>query len=391
MHPSFYWCAVLLSLILNLIQSVSFAQKGTDAFELSAGVGKVIRNYPDFPELEKPAYVAAFNYLRHYNGYKPWHRYYNYPMMGISITGGAMGNSAVLGYFAGAMTMMSFEKEISSKWFWAPRLSLGSAWFSNPFDEQHNPENVIIGSEFTFLASAELAAGFRLNEHYAIIGKFTLLHASNSHFKLPNVGMNLPVLAIGARYTLTNQKEPLSDTVSLPKFNKIRFNFRVALGVNESGSSTAPVNGPKYPIYLASATVSKMFSPVNKVSAGIEAWYNKGVYDFIVSQEFYSTGRHEKSMAAAIVLGHEFLMGKWGLLTTGGIYIYNPFYKEKLKQNEIDGVKDNLKAYIPARIGVQYYFKNTNYNDHQNLFVGIYIKTNFGQADFLESGFGYVF
>lgn len=378
-------------LILCLITRQLFAQKGTDAFELTAGFGKVIRNYPDFPDLEKPAYIAAFNYLRHYNGYKPWHRYYNYPEVGVSVTGGAMGNNAVLGHFAGAMIMMSFEKKIAGNWYWAPRLSLGAAWFSNPYDELENPDNVVIGSEFTFLASAEVMAGYRLSRHVAVTGKFTLLHASNSHFKLPNVGMNLPVFAIGAKYTIGNRTEVPRDSLKLPAFNKIRFNFRLALGINESGSSTAPVNGPKYPIYLASATVSKMFSPVNKVSAGIEAWYNKGVYDFIVSQEFYSTSRHAKSISAAIVFGHEFLMGKWGLLTTAGIYVYNPFYKDKQEANEIDGIKDNLKAYIPARIGFQYYFKNTNFRDHQNLFVGIYIKTNFGQADFLESGLGYVF
>src|SRR4030095_2295521 len=105
------------------------------------------------------------------------------------------------------------------------------------------------------------------------------------------------------------EKKPVElarDTSKMITCKKIRPHVRLSFGVNEFGSSTGPVNGPKYPIFLASYYFSKMFSPVNKVTLGIEGWYNKGIYDFIVSQEFYESDRHVKSCAAAIVLGHEF-------------------------------------------------------------------------------------
>jgi len=368
----------------------SFAQQGTDVIELTVGAGEVIRNHPDFPEIESPASVGSFIFSRHLNGFKPWHRYYNFPVTGFNLTGGSIGNRDVLGYFAGVMVQMSFEKKITEKWSWGPRLCLGGAWFSHPFNERKNPENVVIGTTVSFLTSADVALSYQLNPEFSVVGKLTLLHSSNSHFKLPNVGMNLPVITLGARYNFSNSKVIPTEHIQLPEFKKIRFNLRLALGMNESGSSTTPVNGPKYPIYLASLTVSKMYSPVNKVSAGVEAWYNKGVYDFIVSQEFYDNDRHKKSTAAAIVLGHEFLMGRWGLVTTGGIYFYNPFYKDRLRQNETEGLKDHLKSIIPARLGVQYHLKNTNYSVNKNIFLGIYIKSNFGQADFLETGLGII-
>ena len=123
------------------IAGTSFSQIPKDAMEFTLGVGKVVRNYPDFPELNAPAYNAGLNYSRHYNGYRPWHRHYNYPRMGISLNAGAMGNKAVLGYYAGVMSEMTFERRLGKFWFWAPRLSLGAAWFSQPYDEEENPEN----------------------------------------------------------------------------------------------------------------------------------------------------------------------------------------------------------------------------------------------------------
>ncbi len=378
-------------IILCLLFSFPAFSQHTNVLEASVGFGKMVRNYPDFPDLEKPAIIGSLQFSRHYNGYKPWHRYYNFPMAGVSITGGSLGNNAVLGYFAGAMAEIAFEKKISKSFFWAPRLTFGSAWFSSPYNENQNPENIVIGSEFTFLVSAEVMFGYSIGSNTDLITRFSILHASNSHFKLPNVGMNVPGIYIGARYFVSRGVSHDLDSIK-PTYNKKpQLNVRIALGVNESGSSTEPVNGPKSPIYLGSVYVSKLFSPINKVSAGIETWYNKGVYDFIVSQEFYEEDEKKKSIAVAVVFGNEFLMGHFGLLVTGGIYLYNPFYKDRLVQNEVNGIKDHLKSWIPARLGVQYYLKNTYFHQDNNLFVGIYIKTNFGQADFLETGLGYMF
>lgn len=384
---------IFLSLgLLFLAYSGLHGQSFKNAIEVGAGGGRMIRNYPDFPEINEQALVGSVRYSQKFYGNKPWHKYYNHPVFSLYSTFGSMGNNDELGYFTGLMAELSFEKhKPQKKVFWGPRLSLGSAYFTNPYNEQTNNTNVAIGSSFTFLASAELMIGYSLNNKADLIGRVSVLHASNSHFQLPNVGMNMPVLSGGVRFKLSEQKNIVKDSVTLPLNKKIQFNMRVALGVNEQGSSTAPVNGPKYPIFLTSAFLSKMVSPINKVTLGIEGWYNKGVYDFIVSQEFYESNAAGKSYAVAMVLGHEFVMGHFSVVTTGGIYLYNPFYRDRLERNELTGVKDKLKVWIPARLGFQYYVKDAFLSPKNNWFAGIYIKTNLGQADFLESGIGYQF
>lgn len=387
--PAFLFFNTFLLVIITTVKC--FSQVPDYSIELSPGYGKVVRNYPGFPDLNTPAFNVGVTISKHRKGSRPWHRYYNFPTIGISTYAGSLGNKSVLGYYAGAMAEISFEKRIGAKWFWIPRLSLGVAWFNKPYDEQSNPENIVIGSHLTFFAGAEALLGRKITNKFDGYAKIAILHASNSHYRLPNVGMNLPLVAVGIRYNIRNNAEPPIDTTGLKTPSAIRFHLRGAFGMNEFGASTGPVNGPKYPVYLGSVYVSKMFSPVNKVTAGVEGWYSKGVYDYIVSQEFYEKDQQKKACSVALVFGHEFLMGHFGLLTTAGIYLYNPFYKDRLKRNDITGFKDQLKSIIPARLGVQYYLKNTNFNLRNNLFAGIYIKTNFGQADFLETGIGYCF
>lgn len=389
MRLALFIALLTLNLVINTFQL--YAQGHNDDISVMTGAGYVIPNHPDFPEGNKASWSATLRFARKYNGFKPWHRHFRYPRAGLDITGGSMGYDAVLGHFVGAMGFMSFDKAIAKRWERSIRLSLGGAWFNRPYDESDNPGNVVVGSSFSFLASAELGLSYRLNNDWRIVGGAGVIHSSNSHFRLPNVGMNMPVFIMGGCYRLSGNDIPVRDTSSMNTSRKLRFNLRLGLGINESGSSTGPVNGPKYPVYIISATVSRMFSPVSKVSAGVEAWYNKGVYDYIVSQEFYDDKQHEKAISACVVLGHEFLMGRWGLITTGGVYFYNPFYRDKIKREGIEGFKPILKSYIPARLGVQYHLKNTVYHDGFNLFVGLYIKSNFGQADFLESGLGVVF
>jgi hypothetical protein len=166
--------------------------------------------------------------------------------------------------------------------------------------------------------------------------------------------MNIPSAFMGYRYTFHGAKPRTRDTSGIVRDTSIRFNLRVALGMNEQGGSAGPVNGPRYPIYLLSGYMSRKLTPVNKIAAGIEVWYNSGVYDFIVSQDFYESDQRKRSFASALVFAHEFLMGHWSMHTSFGLYVYNPFYKEKLKRNEITGFREKLKTYIPARIGFQY-------------------------------------
>jgi hypothetical protein len=139
------------------------------------------------------------------------------------------------------------------------------------------------------------------------------------------------------------------------------------------------------------AYVSKKISPINKVYTGLEYYYNTGSKDYILSQNFYEEKINKRSSVLAVTFGHEFLINHFSLVTTLGINIYNKFHQDRIKEEEITGLKEKIKTYVPARIGFQYYIKDATRVHKNNLYIGLYIKSNFGQADFLESGLGYTF
>lgn len=381
-------CALIFSL-LAISTSQSQSIKNPSFVEASFHAGKIIKNYETFPERDY-SFISSVRIGSQLNGTKPWHPYYDYPRASFQLFYGTLGNKKVLGNIAGLLYELSFEKKLSDKLYVQAVPAFGIAYFNRPYDEVNNPENILVGSHVTFCAAAQVSARYYFNPFWSADFHVGAYHSSNSHYKLPNLGINLPNVGVGVRYHI-NPLSMLFGKKDLTTDRKLHVSMRIALGLNEQGASTFPVNGPRYPIYLGALYATKYFTPVNKLHAGVEGWYNTGVFDFITSQDFYDSKQYMQSSAFQLVLGHEFLFGHFSLFTNGGVYVYNPFYKEKLRRARIDDTKNKLKTWITARLGFQYYLRDATLYTRKNLFIGCYIKTNFGQADFLETSLGYCF
>jgi len=360
-------------------------------WQYSVLAGHVVRNHPAFPAVDDPALGDELRVAFRLDGSRPWHRSYRYGTVGFSLALGSTGNSEVLGRFVALMPELTLPLHTGKRWRVESSFGLGAAWFDTPYDRVDNPENIMIGSPFTFCALAALNVLYPVGRHFDLALRPVIYHASNSHSNLPNVGMNLPMLGAGVRYRLGRDDERMPpDSVPLPPA-RWRANVRLGLAYNEQGGSTGPTDGPKYPIYLLALTASRKVSLVNNVLLGVEGWYNTGVYDYILSQDFYDNPSHGKAVAVAVTAGHEFLFGHFGLLTQLGVYAYNPFYRDKLAMKEAPSLLARLKTWVPARLGLQYHLFDETQDHPFNIFAGAYIKTNLGQADFLDTGIGVTF
>jgi len=165
--------------------------------------------------------------------------------------------------------------------------------------------------------------------------------------------------------------------------------MRLAIGFNRFGSEVGPSNGPFYQIYLASFYLDKRVSGINNIQFGIDTYYNSGYRAYLESQQPTELeANFENSSVISIWVGNEFLIGRLGLIFQLGYNIYNPFLKYFVTLDE--SIK-NTKAYLPTRIGAQYYLKDNFHGARSNAFIGLYIKANMGQADFLELSLGVKF
>ena len=387
-----YFYCFLCCFCLGICETLK-AQENFDSRAIETGffIGKVVKNYPVFPD-RNISNVYNVSYYKKLSGNKSWHRNYHFPEVTLQGWFGHLGNQQILGRFYGLTGGLRYIQQLGKRWSISEQVQFGIAYFTVQFNEQTNPENIAIGSSVTPFPNFRLSVNYNFNSNFFIAANAGIVHASNGHYKLPNLGINLPFIGVSFCYKNSLERSRIDTKEDVLLNKKIHVATRTSLGLNEQGTSTNPVNGPKYPIYLTSLFIHKNYTPVARWQLGFESYYNTGVYDFIISQDYYQTKQHKKSVAALVIVGNEFLFGHVSVVTQGGVYLYNPFYKDRYKQTYNEGdTKAWLKTKVTARLGFQYYLRDAVLHPRNNFFVGWYVKTNFGQADFMECSLGYSF
>jgi hypothetical protein len=356
---------------------------------LGGNVGYLLEIYPSYPKSTLNLGIDAA-WTKQGDTSNIWGAIWKFPETGVAFSYVNFGNNDTLGSSIGLTYRIYLMQHFGKRWSISEGMDMGLAYYTKPFHYIENPGNIAIGARFSGLIRFSVLLRFEISKYWQAYTGFTFHHASNSHTGLPNVGINIPMLQFGAVYYL--KKNDSFYEAPKPKFEfqkKIQFNFRLALGLNRFGSEVGPSNGPYYPIYLASIYLDKRVSAINNVQFGIDTYYNSGYRFYLESQQPPELeANFVNSSVISIWIGNEFLIGHLGLILQVGYNLYNPFLKYFVN---LDESINSIKAYVPGRIGAQYYLKDQFHGARKNAFIGIYIKSNMGQADFLEFSLGYKF
>ena len=132
---------------------------------------------------------------------------------------------------------------------------------------------------------------------------------------------------------------------------------------------------------------SKRLSKINEVKFGSTISYYQSYYTFIHLTDYYNHLQHLASTVVALQIGHEFLINRFGFDTDLGIKVVDPFYRDYFLE------RDNslwYKSVFAPKVGFKFYPIWNSY-DKQRLALGMYIKTNGLQADFVEYSLSYSF
>ena len=360
--------------------------------ELKFHTGKIVKNYSEIPD-RKQAYLFELMLGEQTNGNKSWQQIYGLPQTGLSFIYGQLGNKGELGNVFGIVPNLTFNTVRQKIWNVKVTLGIGLAYFNKPFNKETNPENKLIGSAITNMSFASAYFQFNLSPSFSTMAGITSLHCSNGHYQVPNVGLNMQTLNLGLKYYLNGKitnYEPKETEV--PK-GIIKKNIRIGVGIHEFAKTTGPVGGPKYPIYITSFYLSKRYGKVSNVHAGIELKHYASYYNYIADSSLYENKERLNATVFTFFMAHELMVGRLSLVTQGGLDLFNPFYARYYK--ETVGTKNGLFRFLETvtstRLGLQYYVFDTKFNNARNLFFGIYIKANFGQADFLCMDIGFTF
>ena len=354
--------------------------------------GKTLEKRPEYASCNS-AFFLEYSYSRETFGNAYWHKALNYPKIGFSFLYGNVGVKTILGESFSLTPSLTFTHHKWKNVELIGKYSLGFSYHKNPFNRIENPTNKIVGSHITNFTYASWLLSGDISERWNISGGVSVIHCSNAHYQIPNIGANYFLLQVGIKYR-TNQQNNIqkSDNIFLSE-QKWHFATNISLGIHEFGHSAMPANGVKYPVYAFSSYFLKRYSNVSAFHIGLFFAYYTSFYDYMRFKNLYNTNSaFNKSFVVAPFLGYELLLGKFSWVLQGGLKIYDPFFKEiNVIQNVDRNIDVFLKEKICTRFGIHYYFSNISQNFHYKPYIGMFVKTNLVQADFWEMTAGFVF
>jgi hypothetical protein len=273
----------------------------------------------------------------------------NYLDLGNKINGKAY---TVFGYYE--LGLISYKK-FSIR----GRFGGGLGYLTKQFNAFTNPMNRAIGSHVNAFMNASGYLQWRVTPRIALQLGMGMSHHSNGNFSQPNLGVNEPAVIFGLQFRdakLGYIKEKPSTWFPRPQ---LQFGIRAGrrqISIDEAKNFNNVV-GEIMLLYP--------HNPIRMWHIGMNVYYDR-TYQYEKFQPMPKP-RIDKATELAIVLGHEYRIGRIGFITDFGFYLYRP---------------DDTKRMYYEAVGVKYYI-----NDRWT--VTNRLKAHLTSADFFEFGCAY--
>lgn len=395
--------------ISMLFSYISSGQKSDYTFAaLEYSIGKTSTANVNFPSLSpQQGVLFTFGSTNNDDGHE-WKRQLNHPETGVTFSYVSLGNSTQLGNAISVVPYVDFK--VFNKWSnrYNFKVGLGASYFPTIYDEIENPNNKAISTHFTWAFRSNLYYELVQSENYKVKLGLGYFHNSNGHTRLPNNGLNTFLFSMYSELNFNKKEISVveDNNGSHPKTLQRYFTTRFGLGQRV----LSKYNNDSKDVYVFSASTGKIINKTFKYGYGMYYRLYKDYYDYInengpLVTELYPEYRDNPSWYASnigVFGSGELLLSHFGIEFELGINLHKPSYKFDWQINEekyVDGVYQlgelnwyyNIKKTISSRLGAKLYAINTNKAPQHNVFLGAFINSNFGQADFSELTLGYVY
>ena len=350
---------LLIIIIANLLlfSSNSFAQFADYRINVNYHYGFVMNHSVNMAHLanQRPFSIEA-DLFRQTNGKKEWEQVHNFPKVGYSFNyvhtdpTKPIGNCYSLVFYMGKDLLKSNNLNIYY------RIGGGPGFINRTFDLKTNHKNNIISSKFNYCLNGRVNISQKLYKQIYMNAGLGIIHFSNGNLKVPNLGINVPTVHIGLGFGKANTPKIIRDTLS-PFKKENNLYVSVAGGLKQN----YPILGPYFGIGVFSIYGGRTVSRKSILQAGLEVFYDPSIQRTL-ERDLNAI----QNSSLGLLFGHELTFNKLSLLTQGGIYLYDPY-----------------KLYQPwyQRYGLKYYLC-------KELFLGVFLKSHYGSADFVEWTFG---
>lgn len=285
----------------------------------------------------------------------------NPPILGMGMYASGLGNSQVYGNLYSGFAYFTSQYVTREKFLLGTTITSGLGYITRPYHRIENPMNQANGSHWNAFIQLSLEMQFKVASNLYLVASPIFSHASNGKVKLPNAGINLFSVRLGANYLLEQSPSTITQVDDLtisPNRHRITLLFN---GSVFEENKPKPI--PSYALGYA-AYYSYYLHSMARVGAGVDVFFipidyskypeNKAVDDYSP----FSGGIH---------LGYEFVWDKLSFVIQPGVRVLN---------------SNPNQSKLFSRVGIRRRFAN-------KLFVNCSLKSSKLAAEYIEWGVGY--
>lgn len=295
-------------------------------------------------------------------GKKSWEFCNCYPRAGLLLTYWDFDNRPILGQGLSAIGYVEPVFLTRHRFNLSVRMGGGIAYLNTPYDSLDNPLNLSYSTRINVPLVVGLGLHLRLNQRWSIRGGLSFNHVSNGGVSLPNKGINWPAADLGFDWAF----RPFDFKARARRLDRSppEQRLRLQIGGLASFKNTNFGSPKQYGIGGAYAKGIWYAGRWSGLSLGAE-WVADRSRRIRMDQEGIA-GRADR---AAILAGHQFLLGRVVFSQEIGIYLWDQFPVD-------DPVYQRFSLLVFL---------------HKGLFAGISLKTHLHVADFGDLRIGWEF
>jgi hypothetical protein len=301
-----------------------------------------------------------------------WQQPYHYPGYGLALQIVPLGNPEQLGTAIGLFPYINFPIGSRDRKFkMNVRIGWGAGWITKRFEPIENHKNTAIGSHLNTGFMLRFSGMYRIDAGNYIEAGIGLTHFSNGSARLPNLGINLPMLALGYHFAVKNSQAPAEHprTFNRAEIDEVladrkwHFSALLVFGAND----IQPPAGNRFGVCNVLTYAMKQTSRKSRWGGGLDVMYSQGIRHILV----YDSVNVSVADAAqpGIKFCYELVLGRISFPMEFGAYLYSRYTEN----------------------GPVYSRFCTHYLVTRKLILNFSIKTHFAKAEYFEFGAGWRF
>jgi len=319
------------------------------------------------------------------DGSEDWEKALNFPLYGVGIYGGNIGDPQYLGNPAGVYGFVQLPFLWRPKHHFNGEMAAGLTYDLVSYNATTNPNNDAIGSSVAVYFNAQIGGDIVISKAFDLTYGADLTHFSNGRTFTPNYGINIFSVNAGLRYNFN----PIARGVKLfdpsyeptlrpihdkspagPKPKSNDLNLYLAIGTVMYQVDGG--RGPRYTTGTSYIEYARRYSHAAGFNVGIDFLYDGSIEENVKRDSIRIANNdphtNKDNFFGGVHFGHSVYIQKFSIETQLGIYVIKPV---------------DYKGDWYMRVALKYQFT-------KRLHAQIGLKTlNGGAADWVEYGIGY--